>query len=203
MYQRQIQMKLFLGSLFKSHALRAQAMAWAVASSPRTATLTDLAHTAGDKLADMINKIAIDPRQNRLPACANSPIADPPAFETTRDCKIVALDPAGHPLTTNLNDLDTCREFIEASKHHEENHQDECELEHRNVPLPNGTPRDRDDIDVFANEEAAAYDREVYYLRRFRDAAKKRCTKLKSPSDAGTAIGAAAKNVAALAGGHS
>jgi hypothetical protein len=207
-YVRQLQMKVFIGKLFRSKKLRAEAAAYADKQLGPGASATDKSHLAGDRLYDEIRRIAADPKQNKLPACAGSTLDEPPGAETMPDCSVRLTDPrdSSKTLKTPLEKLNTCAEFVDASKAHEENHVDACSGVKAGLKWPDGRTWDRQDMKTFADEEASAYEREVYYLRRSRDGARKRCTRRNTPpsgppvSEADAAKNALA-NALALAGG--
>ncbi len=178
-YVRQLKMKIFLGNLFRSKKLRADAAAYAEKQLGSGGTDVEKSHLAATWLYNEVKRIAADPNQNKLPACASSTMDDPPGGETLPNCSIRLTDPkdSSKTLTTPLDKLNTCQEFVNASRQHEENHKDACEASKLLVKWPDGRVWDRDDMKTFADEEASSYETEVYELRKARDRSRKQCTR--------------------------
>jgi hypothetical protein len=125
------------------------------------------------KAADLAHAKMLHDRGGRCPGALDPVTID---YKTTDNCEIV---PVGDERAQN-----TCQEFLDAARAHEEEHQAICEI------LRDGTKEQKDkltkqlggspkSLSGSANNEKRGYAAEMNQLRRWRDEARLRCTTAK------------------------
>jgi len=209
MVKRQIAMKRAFRDAFASSQMRCKAMDAAKKKLGKDASAPALSKAASDILYDMIAKHPERIAKN-LDPCKKSKLADPPSWSTGDDCTYSA----------SVNDPDsvnTCSEFLSASRIHEHNHVVSCKAAKENQKtnlgevsgwVPHGEACDaasynqgaekvpnRSDLNDFADEEADSYTLEIWELEDARAAAIHRCT---TAREAAKAAESASKNAKAL-----
>ncbi len=215
MVKRQIAMKRAFRDAFASSAMRCKAMTAAKKALGKGATPAALSKQAA---ALLYQDIANNPGRvaKKLDPCKKSKLADPPGWSTGDDCVFSAS-------VNDPNSVNTCSEFLNASRTHERNHAASCRAVKKNEKtklgevsswVDHGAACDaarynqgvekvpnRDDLNDFADEEADSYTLEIWELEDERAAAIHRCTTARDAAKAAEAVSKNAKALLATTGG--
>lgn len=210
MVKRQIAMKRAFRDAFASSAMRCKALTAAKQELGGSADAAALSKRAAELL---YQDIAENPQRvaRRLSPCRQSALADPPSWSTNESCSFSAS-------VSDPDAVNTCSEFLQASRTHERNHVAQCRAARDNQKtnlgelsgwVNHGRPCDgatynqgaekvpnRSDLNDFADEEADSYTLEIWELEDARAAAIRRCT---TARDAAKAAESASRNASALA----
>ncbi len=133
------------------------------------------------------DKLGPEEQKKLKKSCPGSMNVMSVGWQTNKETCAVSADPG-------LNDQDTCQEFIDAAKLHEQEHSDICEVfKHNYGQTPDALAAQRalqarlaaqmggdpSTLAGSAEDERRAYAREAAYLRKQRDRARARCTFMK------------------------
>lgn len=148
-FYEQYRMKRAVRNLFANKKVRKALKKKAGGDNAKAAKLlSDFVHDKGKKLGKYLK-------------CEWKEIEPPPGFDTNYSCQITAMLESGpEPMgrDTALKKFSTCSEFINAAYDHEQFHKDICFKK-------NSVERENEGIETYAQEEIAAYQKELDALK--------------------------------------